>query len=75
MPAKQFFLSCVSAEFKSYREKLRHDLARPDVTVKVQGDFAAFGTETLCKLDAYIQHCDCVVHIVGDMTGATAEGR
>ena len=72
MPVKQFFLSCVSAEFKSYRETLRHDLDRPDVTVKIQEDFAAFGSETLCKLDAYIQHCEAVVHLVGDMTGAFA---
>jgi hypothetical protein len=72
MSAKQLFLSCVSAEFKSYRETLRHDLDRPSVTVKVQEDFTAFGSETLCKLDAYIQHCEAVVHLVGDMTGAFA---
>jgi NB-ARC domain len=72
MPTKLLFLSCVSDEFKSYRETLRRDLDRPDVTVKVQEDFVAFGIETLSKLDAYIRQCEAVIHIVGDMTGATA---
>ena len=30
------FLSTVSAEFRSYRDALRHSLDRPNVTVKVQ---------------------------------------
>ena len=29
----QLFLSTVSAEFRSYRDALRHDLERPNVTV------------------------------------------
>lgn len=49
------FLSTVSAEFRSYRDALRHDLDRPNVTVKVQEDFVATGTETLDKLDDYIE--------------------
>jgi len=69
---KQLFLSCVSAEFKSCRETLRHDLDRPDVAVKVQEDFVAYGAETLYKLDDYIRHCEAVIHLVGDMTGAPA---
>ena len=72
MALVQLFLSTVSAEFRSYRDGLRHDLDRPNVTVKVQEDFVATGTETLDKLDEYIQHCDAVVHLVGDMTGAWA---
>ncbi len=68
----RIFLSAVSAEFRSYRDALRHDLDRPDVTVKVQEDFIATGTETLDKLDVYIQQCDAVIHLVGDMTGAVA---
>lgn len=74
MASIQIFLSTVSKEFRSYRDALRHDLDRPNVTVKVQEDFIATGTETLDKLDEYIRHCDAVLHLVGDMTGALAEG-
>lgn len=69
----QIFLSTVSAEFRSYRDALRRDLDRPNVTVKVQEDFIATGTETLDKLDEYIRLCDAVIHLVGDMTGALAQ--
>ena len=69
----KIFLSTVSAEFRSYRDALRHDLDRPNVTVKVQEDFIATGTETLDKLDEYIRPCDAVIHLVGDMTGALAQ--
>lgn len=67
------FLSTVSAEFRSYRDALRRDLDRPNVTVKVQEDFIATGTETLDKLDEYIRQCHAVIHLVGDMTGALAQ--
>ena len=73
MAAVQIFLSTVSAEFRSYRDALRRDLDRPNVTVKVQEDFIATGTETLDKLDDYIRQCDAVIHLVGDMTGALAQ--
>lgn len=66
------FLSTVSAEFRSYRDALRHSLDRPNVTVKVQENFIPTGTETLDMLDQYIRHCDVVIHLVGDMTGAMA---
>ena len=69
----QIFLSTVSAEFRSYRDALRQDLDRPNVTVKVQEDFIATGTETLDKLDEYIRQCHAVIHLVGDMTGALAQ--
>jgi hypothetical protein len=69
----QLFLSTVSAEFLSYRERLRHLLTRPDVEVKVQEDFIVSGDETLEMLDNYIQGCDGVIHLVGDMTGAMAK--
>jgi tetratricopeptide (TPR) repeat protein len=68
----QLFLSTVSAEFLSYRERLRHQLSRPDVEVKVQEDFIVTGDGTLEMLDAYIQGCDGVIHLVGDMGGAMA---
>jgi hypothetical protein len=54
MPRVQLFLSTVSAEFLSYRERLRHLLTRRDVEVKVQEDFIVTGDETLEMLDAYI---------------------
>ena len=73
MARVQLFLSTVSAEFLSYRERLRHLLTRPDVDVKVQEDFIVTGDETLEMLDTYIQGCDGVIHLVGDMTGAMAK--
>jgi len=71
--AVNLFLSTVSAEFRSYRDTLRHDLDRPKVAVKVQEDFIATGSATLDKLDTYLAGCDAVVHLVGDMTGALAQ--
>jgi tetratricopeptide (TPR) repeat protein len=73
MARVQLFLSTVSAEFLSYRERLRHLLTRPDVEVKVQEDFIVTGDETLEMLDRYIKGCDGVIHLVGDMTGAMAK--
>ena len=64
------FLSTVSDEFRAYRDQLRTDLTRPNVEVKVQEDFKDLGGDTLDKLDVYIAHCDCVVHLVGDMIGS-----
>ena len=64
------FLSTVSDEFGAYRDLLRKDLTRPNVEVKVQEDFKDLGGDTLDELDVYIAHCDCVVHLVGDMTGS-----
>jgi hypothetical protein len=61
------FLSTVSAEFRSYRDALRHYLDRPNVTVKTQEDFMATGTETMEMLDEYIRKCHVVIHLVGDM--------
>src|SRR3982750_4405675 len=66
------FLSTVSDEFRAYRDQLRSDLTRHNVEVKVQEDFKDYGGVTLDKLDPYISHCDAVVHLVGDMTGAEA---
>ena len=72
MTRVQLFLSTVSAEFRSYRDALSGDLVRPNVSVAVQEDFIATGTETLDKLDDYIRACEAVIHLVGDMTGAWA---
>ncbi len=73
MAQLKLFLSTVSAEFRSYRERLRHGLTRPNVEVKVQEDFIVSGNETLEMLDDYIKACDGVIHLVGDMTGSPAE--
>ncbi|MBS0551988.1 MAG: DUF4062 domain-containing protein, partial [Proteobacteria bacterium] len=73
MSEVRIFISCVSAEFGSYREALRHYLTRPNVTVKVQEDFIVTGTETLDMLDDFIRQCEVVIHLVGDMTGAMAQ--
>ena len=72
MAEVKIFLSTVSAEFRSYRDALRHYLERPNVTAKVQEDFIATGSETLDMLDDYIRQCDVVIHLVGDMIGAMA---
>ncbi|GKS59432.1 hypothetical protein YTPLAS18_29590 [Nitrospira sp.] len=70
---RKMFLSCVSAEFRSYREVLRRTLTRPNISIAVQEDFIVTGTETLDLLDDYIRQCDAVIHIVGDMTGPLAQ--
>ena len=69
----RLFLSCVTKEFKSYRDELSANLNRPNVTLEVQEKFIPTGTETLDKLDDYIQSCDAVIHLIGDMTGARAQ--
>jgi hypothetical protein len=66
------FLSTVSNEFRSYRDRLAEKLKRPNLWVHVQEDFIAAGTEALDKLDDYIRECEAVAHLVGDMTGAMA---
>ena len=63
------FISTVTAEFRLYRDQLRHDLTRHNVDVKVQEDFKDTGGDTLDSLDTFIAHCDGVVHLIGDMTG------
>ena len=67
------FLSTVTDEFGAYRVKLEGDLTRHDVAVKVQERFKDLGGDTLDKLDAYVAHCDAVVHLVGEMCGAAAD--
>ena len=69
------FLSTVSDEFRAYRDQLRDDLDRHDVSVKVQEQFKDLGGDTLDKLDVCIAHCDAVVHLVGEMCGAVADER
>ncbi len=66
------FISCVSDEFASYRDAIRRDLSRPNLDTKIQEDFIAYGGATLEKLDEYVQHCEAIIHICGDMTGSMA---
>jgi len=72
MPVR-IFLSAVSDEFADYRDRLRSELTRHNVEVKVQEDFKDYGGVTLDKLDLYITACDAVVHLIGDMTGSDAK--
>jgi tetratricopeptide (TPR) repeat protein len=79
MPANcRVFLSCVSTEFRSYRLWLANQLGalrgRP-YEVKVQEDFQQGGYTLLDQLSDYIEGCDLVIHLVGDLAGArpTAE--
>ncbi len=67
------FLSTVSDEFRPYRDQLDTDLTRHNVEVKVQEDFKEYGDGTLSGLDLLIAHCDAVVHLVGEMTGAETD--
>lgn len=70
MMSVKIFLSTVSDEFLAYRDQLRRDLTRHNVEIKVQEDFKEYGGSTLEMLDLYINHCDAVIHLVGDMTGS-----
>ena len=77
----RIFISCVSAEFGSYRDALRHYLTRPNVTVKVQEDFIVTGTETL-ESTRFVDNgrvitssgvsagIDMSLHVVGKIWGA-----
>jgi hypothetical protein len=70
MAQVKLLLSTVIAEFRSYRERLRHGLTRPNVEVKVQEDFIVCGSETLEMLDDYIKGCDGVIHLVAEFLQA-----
>ncbi len=73
MPGYNIFLSAVTAEFGSYRNKLRQDLTGHIDSVMVQEDLIVTGTETLDMLDVHIRKCNLAVHLVGDMLGALAK--
>jgi tetratricopeptide (TPR) repeat protein len=69
----KIFISCVTDEFRAYRDQLRIDLTRHNVEVKVQEDFKDLGGTTVENDDVYIQACDAVIHLVGEMTGWMAQ--
>ncbi len=66
----QIFLSCVSNEFRPYRELLTKDLSLPGIKVEVQEHFVQGSRTLLEKLDDYIQRCSAVIHLVGTATGS-----
>lgn len=70
--SKKLFLSAVSSEFASCRQLLTDDLRRPNLDVAVQEDIekVVTGGTMLEKLDAYIRHCDGVIHLIGKAAGA-----
>jgi hypothetical protein len=66
------FISAVTDEFGTLSAQLGEKLTKWNVAVKTQKEFKDAGGGTLEELDEYIEHCDAVVHLVGDMTGAEA---
>jgi hypothetical protein len=63
------FISCVSAEFRSYRNALRTTLTNSIHEIKVQEDFSGSGGLLLEKLDDYIRSCDAIIHLIGEDSG------
>lgn len=70
---RRLFLSCVSHEFRHYRDVLAEKLAQPAVEIRRQEDFINAGRTTLEKLNDYIATCDAVIHLVGHASGAYPE--
>jgi hypothetical protein len=77
------FVSCVSDEFQKdtaafpgFREQLRGYLTSAECEVKVQEEFRQRGdADTVEKLADYIKTCAAVIHLVGELPGATANPR
>jgi hypothetical protein len=67
------FISCVSDEFRSYRNALRQVLTARNIEIHVQEDFTDGGGTLLAKLDDYLRCCDALIHLVGDGTGNLAK--
>ncbi len=63
------FLSCVSNEFRAYRELHRQQLATAGVEPVVQEHFADSNSPILERLDAKVKGSDFVIHLVGVGTG------
>ena len=73
MSTYRVFISCVSAEFKNYRESLRKNITNNWREVKVQEDFTVGGGSLLEKLDDYIQRCQPIIHLIGEDCGSKAK--
>jgi hypothetical protein len=73
LDAMKVFLSCVTREFGSYRQRLAAQLAalpHHDFDVRVQEDFQQGGFTLLDQLAMYLRECDLVLHLLGDGCGA-----
>ncbi len=70
---RRIFVSCVTHEFRAYRDQLATRLAQPALELRRQEDFVNAGKTTLEKLNEYISSCDAVIHIVGHASGAIPE--
>jgi hypothetical protein len=66
----RIFLSAVSSEFGTYREKLAPLLRRRQCFVRVQEDFRHEGSRILDKLERYISESDCAICLLGKTYGA-----
>ena len=71
--AVSIFISCVSREFRAYREELRHALTSRNFEVKVQEDFETYGKTLLVELAGYIVRSTAVIHLVGNARGFVPE--
>ena len=68
--AKPFiFISAVSQEFDSVREKLKSTLSSIHCGVHVQSDFVPNDSLTLIKLSEYIKASSIVIHFIGKNPG------
>lgn len=69
------FVSAVSKEFEAHRLQLREDLSGIHFDTKIQENFSNSGGPLLLELDACIQNCDAVIHLVGRRCGAVASAN
>jgi hypothetical protein len=70
---RRYFISCASAEFRSYRDALRQHLTTGTADTKVQEDFTNGPRTLLEKLDDYIGKATAVLHLVGKWAGSVAK--
>lgn len=71
MSARRIFISTVTNEFKSCRERVSADLGLFDVIVANQEEYIVptpSGQTILLELDNYISRCDAVIHLIGQQT-------
>ena len=71
MTPRCLFISTVTNEFLTCRQRLSEDLRFPDVIAQNQEAYIAklpSGISILVKLDDYISQCDAVIHLIGHQT-------
>lgn len=71
MSSDAYFISCVSKEFKSYRNTLRQELTAAGRDIRVQEDFKSGGATLLEKLDDHIVRCRGIIHLIGEGAGVS----